>query len=161
MLQLILKSHLAFLLIPLITLALEPSNPSLHCDRFLSDADKAACTKKIETQKLDWYASSACALQDEDKNFLTCLDEIQSADFNPEALELCAHSHDISDQSRLECLHKIKNKDYSRAEIKACSEGKNQDAITACLSKPSARDLSRTPASKASPKGFQSLEVRH
>jgi hypothetical protein len=106
MLQLLLKTHLAFLLIPLLTLALEPSNPNALCERFLGDTEKASCVQKTSKTELDWYASSACGLQQDDKNFLSCLDEIKGAKFNPEALELCAKPTDISDTDRLTCIKK-------------------------------------------------------
>lgn len=156
MLQLILKTHLGFLLIPLLTLAIEPNNPATYCDRFMGDNDKAQCVQKASNKELDWYASSACSLQQEDKSFLSCLDEIKGATFNPEALELCANPTDISDSARMSCLQKIKNKDYSRAQIQKCSVAGSQTAIEGCLS-----NNSRTPASaKNSTQGFQSLEVQ-
>lgn len=161
MLQLILKSHLAFLLIPLLTLAMEPNNPVTFCDRFLGDADKASCVQKTEQGRADWYAASACSLQEDDKQFLICLDEIKNATYSPEAIELCANSREISDAERLGCLQKIKNRDYTRAEIKTCAEGKTVAAITACLSP---LQSGRKPASRMTPKaapstraGFQSL----
>lgn len=155
MLQLILKTHFAFLLIPLLTLALEPTNPSGLCDRFLGDKDKATCMLKTTKDPLDWYASSACSLQQDDKNFMSCLDEIKGASFNPEALELCAKSTEISDDSRISCIRKIKNKDYSRAQLKKCSDSKESAHIESCLF-----NSGRTPASNASTPGFQPLEIK-
>ncbi|MBS1969559.1 MAG: hypothetical protein JSU04_04605 [Bdellovibrionales bacterium] len=155
MFQLILKTHLAFLLIPLLTLALEPTNPSGLCDRFLGDKDKAQCMLKTTKDPLDWYASSACALQQEDKNFMSCLDEIKGATFNPEALELCAKSTDISDESRISCIKKIKNKDYSRAQIKKCADSGELSNMESCLF-----NSGRTPASNAPAPGFQALEIK-
>jgi hypothetical protein len=174
MLQLLLKSYFVFLLIPLLALAIEPNNPITHCDRFIGDADKAACIEKSQKMQPDWYASAACSLQDEDKNFLVCLDEIKDGDYHPEALELCAQGREISDEARLHCLQKIKNKDYTRAEIKKCGESvKASDsvsAITECLATAgtsrstrannSMSTKDRKPASKA-PLGFQSLEIHH
>jgi len=157
MLQLILKTHLAFLLIPLLTLALEPSNPTGLCDRFLSDKDKATCMLKVSKDELDWYASSACSLQQDDKNFMNCLDEIKGSTFNPEALELCAKSSEISDDSRLSCIKKVRNKDYSRAQIKKCSEAGNQGAVESCLGNSASQ---RMPASSHAQQGFQPLEIK-
>ncbi len=156
MLQLFLKTHLAFLLIPLITLAIEPTNPTGLCDRFLSEKDKAACVLKTSKAGLDWYASSACALLQDDKNFMGCLEEIKGASFNPEALELCAKPSDLADTARLSCIKKIRNKDYTRSQIKKCSEAGEQLAIENCL-----YDNSRSPAaiSNAQP-GFQALEIK-
>jgi hypothetical protein len=158
MLQLILKTHLAFLLIPLLTLALEPNNPVTLCDRFVNDSDKAVCLEKINRNTSDWYASSACSLQEDDKNFLACLDEIKDGTYNPEALDLCAQRREASDVSRLKCLQKIKNKDYTRAQIKKCEENSTHDLITECLS---SSPHTRTPASNAHQPGFQPLEIRH
>jgi hypothetical protein len=155
MLQLLLKTHLAFLLIPLLTLALEPTNPSGLCDRFLGDKDKATCMLKTTKDSLDWYASSACALQQDDKNFMNCLDEIKGASFNPEALELCAKSSDISDEARINCLRKIKNKDYTRAQIKKCSEAGELTHMESCLF-----NSGRSPAGNGPVPGFQALEIK-
>jgi hypothetical protein len=156
MLQLLLKTHLAFLLIPLITLALEPSNPNALCERFLGEKEKTACEQKTSKPELDWYATAACGLQQEDKNFLSCLDEIKGAKFNPEALELCAKPADISDNDRLTCIKKIKDRDYSRAQLKKCSEAGAIVAVENCL-----YTNSRGPASAADPKsGFQSLDIQ-
>ncbi len=155
MFQLILKTHLAFLLIPLLTLALEPTNPSGLCDRFLGDKDKAQCMLKTTKDPLDWYASSACALQQEDMNFMSCLDEIKGATFNPEALELCAKSTNISDEARISCIKKIKNKDYSRAQIKYCADRGELSNMESCLF-----NSGRRPASHAPAPGFQALEIK-
>jgi hypothetical protein len=156
MLQLLLKTHLAFLLIPLITLAIEPTNPTGLCDRFLGDKDKASCMLKTAKSDLDWYASSACALLQDDMNFMGCLDEIQGASFSPEALELCAKASDLTDAARLSCIKKIKNKDYTRKQIKKCSAAGEVMAVENCLYK-----NGRTPASTANtPPGFQALEIK-
>lgn len=155
MIQLILKTHLAFLLIPLLTLAIEPTNPTALCDRFLGDKDKATCMLKTSKDSLDWYASSACSLQQDDKNFMNCLDEIRGASFNPEALELCAKSSEISDDSRLSCIKKVKNKDYTRAQIKKCSESGSPSMMESCLF-----NSGRAPASNAPSTGFQALEIK-
>jgi len=155
MLQLILKTHLAFLLIPLLTLALEPSNPTGLCDRFLGDKDKAICTLKTTKESLDWYASAACGLQQDDKSFMSCLDEIKGGTFNPEALDLCAKSQEISDDDRISCIKKIKNKDYSRSQLKKCAEVTEVSAMQGCLF-----NSGRTPASNAAGAGFQALEIK-
>lgn len=152
MIQLLLKTHLAFLLIPLLTLAIEPTNPTGLCDRFLGADDKAACLQKTNKDSLDWYASAACGLQQEDKNFLSCLDEIKGASFHPEALELCAKSPEISDEARMSCLQTIKNKDYSRSQLKKCSEAGESVAVQNCL-----KTQGRAPASKNAPSGFQEM----
>lgn len=156
MLQLFFKTHLAFLLIPLITLALEPNNPTSLCDRYVGDQDKTACLKKVSNMDLDWYAASACSLQQDDGQFTKCLDEIKSASFSPEALELCAKNPESTDSVRLGCLKKIKNKNYTRAQIKSCSESGNSGAIEKCLS----QETPRTPASSAPQGIYQSLEIQ-
>lgn len=157
MLQLLLKSYLAFLLIPLLTLALEPTDPSAFCERFLGDKDKASCMLKTAKNELDWYASAACNLQEDDQGFLSCLEEIKGAKFNPEALELCAKPHTIKDSERLSCIKKIKNKDYTRAQLKKCSEAGSPQAIEMCLY----NNPQRKPAEVGrNQQGFQSLEVK-
>lgn len=165
MLQLLLKTHLAFLVIPLFTLAIEPNNPVTFCDRFLGDADKAACVEKTEKNKSDWYASSACSLLDDNDQFMTCLDEIKDGDYHPEALELCTQNRETTDENKRFCLQKIKNRDYTRQQIKECEKNLSTESITQCLSKvalTSKDSLSakgRKPASKK-PIGFQSSEIR-
>lgn len=137
-------------------LALEPREPGTHCERFFSDQDRAACALKIEKQRPDWYAAAACAELEDDKNFMTCLDEIQGASFQPEALELCSQPGDGTDELRLSCYRKIKNQDYPRAQIQRCSDTGKGPAIVECLEK-----QSRLPAaSKKILQGFQSLEIR-
>ncbi|WP_413291099.1 hypothetical protein [Bdellovibrio sp. HCB337] len=157
MLQLLLKTHLTFFLIPLITLAIEPTDPGALCERFLGDKDKATCMLKVSKSELDWYASTACGLQQEDESFMSCLDEIKGASFNPEALDLCSRPNELNDTSRLSCIKKIKNKDYSRAQLKKCAEVKETLAIETCL-----YNNSRSPASapNGSGKGFQALEIK-
>jgi hypothetical protein len=157
MYQLFLKTSFAFLLIPLLTLALEPTNPSGLCDRFLGDKEKAQCMQKTTKEELDWYAASACSLQQEDRNFMGCLDEIKGASFNPEALELCAKTPEISDDTRLSCIKKVKGKDYTRTQLKKCSEAGDAAAVEGCLS---TNSRLRSPASATNPQGFQSLEIR-
>lgn len=148
---------MTFLLIPLITLALEPTNPTHLCERFLGDKDKATCLLKMSKSELDWYASAACGLQQEDQNFLSCLDEIKGASFNPEALDLCSRPSGLSDASRMSCIKKIKNKDYSRAQLKKCSQTSETESLENCL-----YSNSRSPASssKNSAKGFQAMDVK-
>lgn len=158
MFQLLLKSSITFLAIPLLSLALEPSEPSGLCERFLGEKEKAQCMLKIAKEELDWYAASACSLQDEDKNFILCLDEIKGATFNPEALELCAKQPEISDSLRLSCIRKVRNKDYTRAQIKKCSLAGIPAAIEACLS---TRSNSRQPSSTKSQQGFQSINIHN
>ncbi|HEY8269598.1 MAG TPA: hypothetical protein VIG33_01815 [Pseudobdellovibrionaceae bacterium] len=156
MLKLLLNTYLAFLLIPLLTLAIEPTNPTGLCDRFLGDQEKTACMVKTSQTELDWYASSSCALQQDDKNFMNCLEEIKGASFSPEALELCAKSVDLTDEARLSCIKKIRNKDYTRSQIKKCSEAGVPVAVENCLS-----NSSRTPATAGVTKsGFQTLEIK-
>lgn len=155
--QLIFKSYLTFLIVPLVALALEPTDPSYLCERFIGDKDKATCLLKTTKSELDWYASAACGLQDEDQNFMVCLEEIKGAKFNPEALDLCAKPASMSDTARLSCIKKIKNKDYTRSQIKKCSEAGSPQAIEYCL-----YNGDRRPSSSQSlnQQGFQSLEIK-
>ena len=157
MLTAILKSALVFALIPIFTLAIEPTNPVGLCDRFLGDEEKADCVSKISTADLDWYAASACSLQQEDKNFHSCLKEIQQASFNPEALELCAKDPSVSDELRFTCIQKIKGRDYTRAQMKKCVASGSTESAIQCLGQNSEN---RVPASSGKKSGFQSLELR-
>ncbi len=153
MLGLLAKSHFAFFLIPILTLAIEPTNPTGLCDRLVTEIEKTQCLKMTTPGKLDWYAASTCALYQEDKNFLGCLEQIKQASFNPQALELCARSSELTDEARSSCLQKIKNKDYSLKQLKKCAESPSHAAIETCLA---SHPKTRAPASPQ-PQGFQPL----
>ncbi|MBC7371427.1 MAG: hypothetical protein H7326_07680 [Bdellovibrionaceae bacterium] len=157
MLGVFLKSSFIFLIIPIITLAIEPSNPIGICDRFIGEQEKAECVAKTSKSDLDWYAASACSLQQEDKNFHACINEIQQATFNPEALEICAKDSNMSDSQRFLCIRKVKNRDYTRVQMKKCADNASMDNVIQCLGQNS---QPRKPASVKNPAGFQPLDVR-
>jgi len=50
-------------LIPLITLAIEPSNPQGFCERFIADSDIKTCQERTKKEEVDWYAATVCNLQ--------------------------------------------------------------------------------------------------
>ena len=144
-------------LIPIIALAIEPSNPVNLCERFVGDQEKADCLQKTSGTDLDWYAASMCSLQQEDNSFHLCLKEIEQASFNPEALKICAKDSESSDEQRLACIQKIKNRDFTQVQMKKCSETVKVDAATECFSK---SFQTRQPASSKKSSGFQSVEIR-
>lgn len=153
MFSLITKSCLIFFLLPTLALAIEPTNPVELCDRLITEAEKSQCLTKTTPGQLDWYAASACGKLQEDKNFMNCLEQIKDSFFNPQALELCSRSVEMTDEARSSCLQKIKNKDYSQKQLKKCTEATSQLAIESCFDKSS---LPRSPASQI-PRGFQPL----
>ncbi|WP_415063938.1 hypothetical protein [Bdellovibrio sp.] len=91
--------------IPLVALALEPSNPAGFCDRFIADADVEFCKARIEKDEVDWYAATVCNLQNDDKAFWNCWDSIKGKSFNPQALEKCGETQDFSDEQRQNCVN--------------------------------------------------------
>ncbi|WP_347357788.1 hypothetical protein [Bdellovibrio sp.] len=94
--------------IPLIALALEPTNPAGLCDRFTGEKDIATCQQKTEKENADWYATTVCNLQQDDKAFWACWDSIQGQSFVPQALEKCGEEQDMSDSQRQACLNSSK-----------------------------------------------------
>ncbi|UXR63268.1 hypothetical protein EZJ49_09270 [Bdellovibrio bacteriovorus] len=94
--------------IPLIALALEPTNPSGLCDRFTGEKDITECQKKTEKENADWYATTVCNLQQDDKAFWACWDSIQGQSFRPQALQKCGEAQDMTDSQRQTCLDSSK-----------------------------------------------------
>lgn len=91
-------------LIPLIAMALEPTNPKGFCDRFVGDKDVSQCAEKIQKDDVDWYAATVCNLQHDDKTFWSCWDSIKGQSFNPAALDKCAENQELTDVQRQECV---------------------------------------------------------
>lgn len=103
-----LKSLSILWLIPLLTMAIEPSNPDNICSRFVGEKDQKSCEDKMKTDDVDWYAAAVCSLTQEDKMFWSCWDKIKGARFNPGAIEVCAENKDLKDPERISCLEKAR-----------------------------------------------------
>lgn len=86
--------------------AVEPVNPEGVCDRFIGEADQAACLKRAKSMDLDWYAVAVCNLVDDDDAFNDCWKKIDGRSFAPRALEKCAAA-DLEDEARVTCLTKV------------------------------------------------------
>lgn len=91
-------------LIPLIALALEPTNPQGFCDRFVGEKDVQQCKERTQKEEVDWYAATVCNLQKEDGAFWKCWDSIKGQSFNPAALDRCGEDKDLSDIQRQDCV---------------------------------------------------------
>ncbi|WII71671.1 hypothetical protein QJS83_14475 [Bdellovibrio sp. 22V] len=94
--------------VPLIAFAIEPTNPSGFCDRFIGEKDIELCKGRTEKDEVDWYAATICNLQKDDKAFWTCWDSIKGQSFNPQALDACGDSAELSDEQRLSCVQAAK-----------------------------------------------------
>jgi len=92
-------------LIPLIALALEPTNPPGICDRFTSAADIEQCNSRTAKDDVDWYAVTVCNLQKDDQSFWKCWDSIQEQSFNPATLDKCGEESEMTDIKRQECVN--------------------------------------------------------
>lgn len=113
----ILHSIVLIALIPLIALALEPTNPPGICDRFVSEKDAELCKDKVQkNENVDWYAVTVCNLQKDDGQFWKCWESIQGQSFSPAALEKCGEDKDLSDTQRLTCV------DSARGDRKPASQ---------------------------------------
>lgn len=98
-------SFILVALVPLIALALEPTNPPGICDRFTTNTDVEKCNSRTNKDDVDWYAVTVCNLQKDDQAFWKCWDSIQGQSFNPAALDKCAEESEMSDSQRQECLN--------------------------------------------------------
>ncbi len=116
-----LKSLSVLWLIPLLTLAIEPSNPNTICDRFVGDKDQQACEEKMKKDDVDWYAATVCSLTQEDSQFWSCWGKIKGARFNPVAIEVCAETKEMKDAERITCL------DKARLERKPASDKSDKE----------------------------------
>lgn len=107
MLKITLKSILLLLVIPLFTLALEPSNPVALCDRFEGNEVKK-CEQRMQKEEVDWYAATVCNLQKDTTSFWKCWDEARNTQFIPAKLEKCGEDKQLDDLQRLSCLKEAK-----------------------------------------------------
>jgi hypothetical protein len=106
--SILIKSLLALSLIPLLAIAVTPSNPTALCDRFVADKDQKLCEDRVAKDKVDWYAATACGLAQDDGQFWKCWDQIKGASFNPAALEKCADDNAMKDAERVSCIDKAR-----------------------------------------------------
>jgi hypothetical protein len=83
--------------------ALEPENPTEHCERFLTGEPQADCEKRIERLNPDWYLAAVCSQTFDDKIFYQCIETQGSV--SPTRLQSCANT-DLSDSDRLDCVRK-------------------------------------------------------
>ncbi|MDG0816217.1 hypothetical protein [Bdellovibrio svalbardensis] len=100
----VLHTLLLIAVIPLIALALEPTNPQGFCDRFLGEKDVVKCKERTQKEEVDWYAATVCNLQKEDSAFWSCWDSIKGQSFNPASLDHCGEDKDLTDAQRQECI---------------------------------------------------------
>ncbi|KHD88140.1 MAG: hypothetical protein OM95_10205 [Bdellovibrio sp. ArHS] len=99
------KSLLLIAGIPLLSLAIEPTNPEGICGRFIGEKDMEICRQRTQKEDIDWYALSACNLQKEDSAFWNCWDRVKGKSFDPRSLTVCTESEDMSDDSRQACIN--------------------------------------------------------
>lgn len=97
-----LASLLAIFTIPLIALALEPSDPISFCDRFVAQDDIDHCQSKTASENVDWYVASICNMQKEDAAFWRCWESAKDRSINLQALKTCEDAD--SDQKRQFCV---------------------------------------------------------
>lgn len=100
----ILQTLVLIAIIPLIAIALEPTNPQGFCDRFLGEKDVLKCKERTQKEEVDWYAATVCNLQKEDAAFWSCWDSIKGQSFNPASLDHCGEDQELSDMQRQECV---------------------------------------------------------
>ncbi|KYG63552.1 hypothetical protein AZI87_14180 [Bdellovibrio bacteriovorus] len=104
--RLAIKSVVLIASIPLFAFAIEPTNPSGFCDRFIGEKDIEACKTRTENEEVDWYAVTVCNLQKDDKTFWNCWESVKGKSFDPKALAQCTESEDSSDEDRQACVLK-------------------------------------------------------
>ncbi|MEK2688356.1 hypothetical protein [Bdellovibrio sp. GT3] len=110
--------------IPLIALAIEPTNPPGVCDRFIGESEAKACQEKMQNnQNVDWYAVTVCNLQKDDQQFWKCFDSIQNQAFNPGSLDKCGEETEMTDAQRLSCM------DSARSDRKPASQNANYQSL--------------------------------
>lgn len=151
--SLLIKSYLIILtvplLIPLLTLAIDPINPKSYCDRFLDDQKQNECFQKAKQNNSDWYVIYACNKLHDDKNFLKCWDFTFGNTFNPLALDLCIKNQtneNSDDSSILNCIQWVGNKSFLEKDLKDCQKISQIKEVTQCLKKVSEK---RMPASES------------
>ena len=132
--RLLIYSFFVALAIPIFTYSLDPKNPTDSCERFISAADKKHCLEKAASPKVDWYASSLCQKIDDDKVFLSCFDAIDSAQFDPKAVEACEGFASQDDSLKLKCLELVKNR-----QMGDCKSRKEFNSFENCMKSKAAR----------------------
>ena len=132
--RLLIYSFFVALAIPIFTYSLDPKNPTDSCERFISAADKKHCLEKAASPKVDWYASSLCQKIDDDKVFLRCFDAIDSAQFDPKAVEACEGFASQDDSLKLKCLELVKNR-----QMGDCKSRKEFNSFENCMKSKAAR----------------------
>ncbi|KYG63157.1 hypothetical protein AZI86_15740 [Bdellovibrio bacteriovorus] len=96
-------SLLAIFVIPVIALALEPSDPASFCSRFLDQTEIELCQSRAASENIDWYAGSVCNMQKEDKAFWKCWESVKDKTINLQALKKCVDSE--GDDDRQSCVN--------------------------------------------------------
>lgn len=99
----IISSLLAIFVIPVIALALEPSDPASFCSRFLDQTEIELCQSRAASENIDWYAGSVCNMQKEDPAFWKCWDSVKDKTINLQALKKCVDSE--GDNERQVCVN--------------------------------------------------------
>lgn len=89
---------------PGLALALEPSEPSTVCERFIGEAETQKCKERAAQDTIDWYAGSLCNLQKEDTAFWNCWETLKGKQINPQILAQCDDTHDLTDEQRQSCI---------------------------------------------------------
>lgn len=113
--KIILNSLLLMAGIPLLALALEPTNPDGFCERFVGEKEISDCEQRTKNEDVDWYAATVCHLQEEDKAFWACWESIRGQSFNPGELSKCGEDPESNDSQRQSCI------DGSRSQRKPAS----------------------------------------
>lgn len=83
--------------------ALEATEPTGACERFVSPVEAEACRALHQKLDLDWYAAAICARMDEDEAYLGCLKKIDGRLAAPKKLAACSDSG-LSDPERGACV---------------------------------------------------------
>lgn len=106
--NIVFKSLIALSLIPLLAIAVSPSNPTALCDRFAVEKDQKTCEEKVAKDKVDWYAATACGMTQDDGQFWKCWEQIKNNRFSPTALEKCSDDTAMKDEARIACIDKAR-----------------------------------------------------
>ncbi|AHZ84857.1 hypothetical protein [Bdellovibrio bacteriovorus] len=102
--KLVLHSLVLIACVPLIAIALEPTNPAGFCERFIGEKEINECHERTKSENVDWYAATVCHLQQDDKAFWACWDSIQGQSYNPAELSKCGENTEASDTQRQSCI---------------------------------------------------------
>jgi hypothetical protein len=83
--------------------ALEATEPSAACERFVSPIEADHCRALHQKLDLDWYAAAICARMDEDEAYLSCLKSIDGRLGAPKKLAACGDPA-LADAERGRCV---------------------------------------------------------